>query len=338
MKKVVIVGGGFAGSLIAKKLQSVCAITLIDTKSYFEFTPSILKIVRDPTIAKKIRVQHTKYLKKGTFIEGKVTKITEKNIYIGEKEIAFDFLILAIGWKYKLLKSEIPALNVSDLYQKKLLKKPSQKVLIIGGGAVGVELAAELPPNQVIIADISDHLLARLNRKAGSYAQKYLERKGSKIILGQAIVDYKEKKYVTNTKKKISADYAIACAGFMPHSELVKDFAPASLDSNGFVSVNRYFQLAGKKNIFAVGNISSISNDKSAQNAEKEASLFVSNMRRLLSNNKMKPYVPKERPTLISLGPYDGMLIYKKLLLTGILPVLMKKIVELKTLWRYKYL
>ena len=36
MKKVLIIGGGFAGSIITKKLENKFDVTLIDSKDYFE--------------------------------------------------------------------------------------------------------------------------------------------------------------------------------------------------------------------------------------------------------------------------------------------------------------
>ena len=48
MKNVVIIGGGFAGSVCAKKLEQDFKVTLVDTEDYFEFTPSILRLAVSP--------------------------------------------------------------------------------------------------------------------------------------------------------------------------------------------------------------------------------------------------------------------------------------------------
>ena len=42
MKKLIILGGGFAGAKIAKALENIYDVILIDSKDYFEFTPGIL--------------------------------------------------------------------------------------------------------------------------------------------------------------------------------------------------------------------------------------------------------------------------------------------------------
>ena len=58
MKKLVIIGGGFAGAKIAKALESEFNVTLIDSKDYFEFTPSILRAIIKTKYLKKIQILH----------------------------------------------------------------------------------------------------------------------------------------------------------------------------------------------------------------------------------------------------------------------------------------
>jgi len=48
-RKVVIVGGSFAGLLIARKLQNKFRVTVIDRKEYFEFLPGILRALVMPS-------------------------------------------------------------------------------------------------------------------------------------------------------------------------------------------------------------------------------------------------------------------------------------------------
>src|SRR3989338_10845813 len=100
MKKVVIIGGGFAGSLIAKGLQDSFLTILIDTKDYFEFTPGILRTLVEPEHSIKIQVMHKTYLKKTTFIRGEVSEVTNNSVIIWKKKILFDYLIICSGSTY----------------------------------------------------------------------------------------------------------------------------------------------------------------------------------------------------------------------------------------------
>lgn len=337
MKRIVVIGGGFAGALVAKKIQKSCDLTLIDTKPYFEFTPSILKTVRDPKTIQKIRVPHKKYLTHATIVEGTVTKITATKVYVGKKTIPYDYVVIATGWSYGFIDYAVPAYSINAV-EKNLNKiEKAKKVLLIGGGAVGVELAAELPNKKTIIVDKSKHLLMRLPAKAGAYAKKYLQKKGVKIVHNHAITSHNGI-FVTDKNKEVPADIAFLCTGFLPNSKLLKYFDPKALNAKGFIEVTPSFQLKNHKNIFAVGNITTISQEKSAQNAEREANHLVKNIKKILRGKELQPFIPKEGPMVISLGPYDGLFVYKNLTLTGLFPALLKKIIELKTVWRYKYL
>lgn len=44
--RLVIIGGGFTGCFVAKRLERFYETVLVDAKDYFEFTPSILRVVR----------------------------------------------------------------------------------------------------------------------------------------------------------------------------------------------------------------------------------------------------------------------------------------------------
>ena len=101
-KKVVVIGGGFAGSYIARKLQGKFDLTLIDNKDYFEFTPSILRTIVEPRHACKIQVLHKYYLSKANIVRGEVTKFNDKAAYIGKRRLEYDYLVICSGSKYNM--------------------------------------------------------------------------------------------------------------------------------------------------------------------------------------------------------------------------------------------
>src|SRR3989338_3462411 len=102
MKRVVVLGGGFAGSKIAKKLEKDFDVILIDTKDYFEFTPGILRTIVEPKHIKKIQVLHSHYLHKTNVIVGEVKNIGKDFVKIKRRKISFDYLIICAGSSYNL--------------------------------------------------------------------------------------------------------------------------------------------------------------------------------------------------------------------------------------------
>ncbi len=102
MKRVVIIGGGFAGSYAARKLENEFDVTLIDSKDYFEFTPGILRTIVEPPHAEKIQVLHSRYLKRARIIVGEVKEVAETFVKVNGKKIGFDYLVISSGSRYEL--------------------------------------------------------------------------------------------------------------------------------------------------------------------------------------------------------------------------------------------
>src|SRR3989338_8684688 len=99
-RRIVIIGGGFAGSFAVKQLEKHFAVTLIDEKDYFEFTPSILKTLVHPSSAKSIQVLHRQYLRHAQIVKGSVSRIDEEVVFIAKKKYPFDYLLIASGSRY----------------------------------------------------------------------------------------------------------------------------------------------------------------------------------------------------------------------------------------------
>ncbi len=341
MKKVVIVGGGFTGALTAKKLEKSFDVTLIDTKDYFEFTPGILRTIVSPSHIKKVQVLHNHYLKKADVIRGYVNKIDSKKVYIKDKSITYDYLVIASGSRYSIPIKEaniIIASRASHLREswKNLCK--AKNIVIIGGGLVGVELTGEIldryKNKNITIIHKGDRLIERNHQKTITYADKFLRKKGVKIILNEE-ASYGKNLITTNKGTKIKADLVFICTGVQTNFEFLKQNFAKLLDKKKRLKVNDYLQVEGYENIFAGGDITSINEEKLAQNAERHARLIAKNIKHLENNEELEKYIKKERPIVISLGRFNGVIQYKSLILKGLIPGLAKTIVERVKMMRY---
>ncbi|KAM3345380.1 hypothetical protein P3S68_025089 [Capsicum galapagoense] len=79
-KRVVVIGGGVAGSLTARSLQDEANVTLVDMKEFFEMPWAALRSMCDPSFAKRAVFSHSEYLPRGKVVTSAATDITETEV------------------------------------------------------------------------------------------------------------------------------------------------------------------------------------------------------------------------------------------------------------------
>lgn len=172
-KHVVIVGGGFGGISLAKKLKKADVdITIIDKNNHHLFQPLLYQVAAAALSPGDIAVPIRAILgeRKGLkVLLGKVTSVNKKEKFVSLEsgsQINFDYLILAPGAQYNYFgndnwKQHAPGLKtVGDALQIRerillsleraeqledpKLREPYLTFVVIGGGPTGVEMAGAI--------------------------------------------------------------------------------------------------------------------------------------------------------------------------------------------------
>ncbi|HLC62969.1 MAG TPA: FAD-dependent oxidoreductase [Candidatus Nanoarchaeia archaeon] len=339
MKKVVVIGGGFAGSYAARELQNGFEVTLIDTKDYFEFTPSVLRCLVEPEHLCKIQAMHKEYFK-GELIVGKVSEVFLDYVVVNGGKIEYDYLVICSGSKYNApFKEEVAiAGRGAEIVKYAGQLEKAEKILIIGGGIVGVELAGEIldkyPGKKITIVHSHRRLMQRCSEKSSRYAEKYLLGKGVEIVFNDRVVKGVKGDYTTEKKNKIFANMAFLCTGIKANSGLLKRFN--GVYDKEFVRVNEHLQLFGYEKIFVGGDVNNIIEEKTAQNAEEHGKVIVENIRRLDSGKPLVDYKNKRRVMVVSLGKRNGIFMYGNIVLTGRVIGRLKDYIERREMGKYR--
>ncbi len=338
MKKIAIIGGGFAGSFAAGKLEKNFEVTLIDTKNYFEFTPGVLRTIVEPEYIKKLQVMHEQYLKRANVIVGRVKEVSKNFVKVNGKNIRFDYLIISSGSFYHTpfkdqkvvitTRAEKLRKHYRDLFNAK-------KVLIIGGGPVGVELAGEIlwkygNEKEITIVHSKEKLLERNSDRAIKYAENYLKNRGVKTICNEKVVEIKPKFCLTDKKTIVGYDIAFLCTGITPHFKFMKRYFSDKLNERNQIKVNEYLQVEGEKNIFSAGDVNNIAQEKTAQNAEAQAKTVVQNILALENKKNMRIFESKITSQVISLGKNYGIYTNGRITVGGFFPGKLKGFIEWK--------
>lgn len=334
MMDLVILGGGFCGINVARRLekQENIEVTLIDKKSFFEYTPSILKVVFNPRYRREISVPFNRVLDETRIITNRVDRVTPHHIEVNGKKISFDYLVISTGIKYPIFlenkKNVFTLSSLSDALKVYEALHTAENVLVVGGGLIGTEIASEIvtkyPEKNVIVVHSKERLIERNPSSASVYAKRFLEDRGAKIIFGEKVVENRDGSYVTSEGRILAADTGIWSAGISWNPMFLENFESSVFSARGALEVDRFLRLKGYSNIFVGGDITGIDEEKNARNAKRHGEIIAKNLKRSVSNVSLIPYVSEEGPVIISLGDKKGIVVFGDRVFTGYLPGLFK--------------
>jgi NADH:ubiquinone reductase (H+-translocating) len=171
-KRVVIIGGGFAGLTIAQKLANTAyQVILLDKNNYHQFQPLFYQVAMAGLEPSSIVFPFRKVFQKATNVLFRVAeflevKPSEQVVETDKGRLKYDFLIVSVGadtnyyGNEKIMNNTIPMKSVSEaLYLRNAILEDYEKALItndpaeleglmdivvVGGGATGVEVAGAL--------------------------------------------------------------------------------------------------------------------------------------------------------------------------------------------------
>ncbi len=179
--------------------------------------------------------------------------------------IAYDKLILATGTRPRALPNIEEAKNnifylrtKSDVDKIKKHHRPHSKMLIIGAGYIGLEIAAAAAAQQtqVTIVEAADRVLARVTSPVLSeFYQKLHRDNGVDILLSTQVKGFISDDNGTKVildNKTVEFDIAIVGIGVLPNSELASD---ANLACDDGITVDQYTRTEDP-DIYAIGDCS----------------------------------------------------------------------------------
>ena len=158
------------------------------------------------------------------------------------------------------------------------LKKVPQKMLIIGGGYIGLELGSVWSRlgSEVHVVELLDHITPGMDREISNEFLKILKKQGINFHLNTKVEKIIKKRdglvvEIKNKEKKISkldCDKILVSVGRKPYTKnLNLEEIGIKLDEKKRIIVNKKFQ-TNKKNIYAIGDV--ISGPMLAHKAEEE--------------------------------------------------------------------
>ncbi len=269
--KVLIIGNGIAGNETAfklRKLNSDIEITIISAEKYPEYDPCSLPYYIGGDISRKIVFRKKLYDYKinniNLVLDNEVTSIDTKakNVTtVNGKNVLYDKLVLAYGGGVFVppikgigLKGVFCCKKLSDA--EKIIEHKGKKAVVVGSGAIGVEVAEALKKKgyDVVIIELLDRILPTMfDEYIAKKLEKALINYGINVLVNEKVeevIGISEVTGIKTDKREIKCDTVIFATGVVIDKTLARS---ANINTNKGIIVNNYLK-TNIKDIYACGD------------------------------------------------------------------------------------
>ena len=367
-KRVVIVGGGFGGLKLANKLcNSGFQVVLVDRNNYHQFLPMIYEVASAGLEPSSIAFPFRKIFQKRKdfyFRWADVTGVNAKENLIETSigKLKYDYLVIASGTETNyfgnqniedvalpmktveeamsmrniLLANLERSLTTADLKERQAL----QNIVIVGGGATGVEVSGALSEMKrfvipkdypemevhkvnIYLIEATPKLLSAMSPQASANAEKFLRGMGVNVMLNTLVQDYREGKVILDNGMDIPTRNFIWVSGVTGTS--FDNIGPELLGRGRRIKVDEHNKVIGLDNVFAIGDVSIMTAEKDypnghpqlAQVAIQQGDLLASNLKNMEKGKKLKPFHYRNLGSLATVGRNKAVADFNQLKMHG---------------------
>jgi NADH dehydrogenase FAD-containing subunit len=322
-KNIVVLGAGPAGvkfnEVIAKKFKDAY-ITVIEKQEEVQYNIAMPRALVDKEFASKSFIKLDNMVKNGKVIHGTVTGVSSNQVTLQNGEtVPFDYLVIATGSRYDGIFKNQTTTKAEGLalihdYIGKI--NAAQKIVLVGGGSAGIEVAGEIketyPQKEVIIVHSQSKLLTDVY--ADDVRDRFLEKlkaKNVKVVFNEKVNNlesWREGPHVLETAsgKKIESDLTINCAGrLIPNTSFLTELN--ILNENKEVKVRKTLQVDRYDHIFAMGDVAATGASKTVINLDSMAATIADNILAIEKKAALKEFSPMTKPLILAtVGRKDG--------------------------------
>ena len=323
-RSVVVLGGGYGGINVAKALDDIADVTLVDPTEAFVHNVAGWRALVEPEWLDRIFLPYERLLANGRFVRDRAVAIDGRRVTLASGDVLEpDYLVLATGSSYPFpAKTEEPDVasaraRVRAAHEALLA---ADRALIVGAGPAGLELAGEIkaffPDKHVILADAADDILTGpYDQPLRDELRRQLDAMGVELRLGSALRDLPSAPPATlaavlistEDGEELTADIWFRAFGVRPHSDYLDGGSLGDRrDERGYVRVDDQLRVVGETDVFAVGDVGDADRDM-AGIASRQAGLVAANLRALITGEG-EPQTYDTFPPMIAipLGPEGG--------------------------------
>ena len=327
-KRVVIVGGGLGGLRLAEDLYgSGMQVVLIDKNNFHQFPPLIYQIASAGIDPSSISFPFRQIFRKRKdfyfrMAEARMVDTEKKILQTSIGKIDYDYLVLAAGATTNFFGNKnieewaIPMKTVPEAmglrnallsnFERALTCATEEErqellnVVIVGGGATGVEIAGALAEMRryvipydypdmdsslmhIYLIEAGDRLLAGLSQESSQKAYEFLKSMGVDIQFGKMVTDYRDHKVVMKDGTEIPTRTFLWVSGIRANA--MPGIDESHLGRGFRFKVDEFNRIPGVEDVFAIGDQCLQTSDAAYPNGHPQVAQVAIQQAKNLANN-----------------------------------------------------
>jgi NADH dehydrogenase len=351
-KHIIVIGAGFAGLKVARDLNNYSAyrLTLIDKNNFHQFQPLFYQVAVANLDASNVSFPLRNIFEKSTNVRIRVESVTKINpssntIDTETGTLTYDYLIIATGAKTNYfgnatlehftfpMKSTWDALQIRNTllqrFEHAVLANSGSttaglSIIIVGGGATGVELSGALAEMKIdslpfeypdlnfekmsiYLIEGSKNLLNNMSAASSKMARVYLESLGVTIRTETYVKQYDGKHVLLQDGTTIESTFVIWAAGIT--GSMPEGISDTLITKSNQIMTDHYNRMIGNPNVFVVGDIASIPSVEHPKGYPQLASIAIDqaknvadNFKRMATGKSIRPYEYKNKGSMATVG------------------------------------
>ena len=330
-KRVVIVGGGLGGLRLAEDLYgSGMQVVLIDKNNFHQFPPLIYQIASAGIDPSSISFPFRQIFRKRKdfyfrMAEARMVDTEKKILQTSIGKIDYDYLVLAAGATTNFFGNKnieewaIPMKTVPEAmglrnallsnFERALTCATEEErqellnVVIVGGGATGVEIAGALAEMRryvipydypdmdsslmhIYLIEAGDRLLAGLSQESSQKAYEFLKSMGVDIQFGKMVTDYRDHKVVMKDGTEIPTRTFLWVSGIRANA--MPGIDESHLGRGFRFKVDELNRIQGIEDVFVIGDQCLQTSDAAYPNGHPQvAQVAIQQAKNLAKNLKL---------------------------------------------------
>lgn len=321
--RVAIIGGGYAGFELAKRLDPHVDVTLIEAREAFVHNVGAPRSVVEPGLIKRIVFPYDRLLKNGRVVRERVQTADAGGAVLGDgSRVDADAVVVATGSGYAAPfkpQGDSSAEFMANLRATSAQVAAAQRVVIVGAGAVGVELAGEIkavhPDKAVALVSNQSQLFPMYRCELHARLVEQLIALGVELHLGQvatglARTDQPYEGEIALTDGTRLAGLIVPAIGARVAESPAHILPGVDRQANGQLAVDPWLRPSSLTNVFAIGDLAATGEGMTVVSASRHAPWLAGTIRKLAAGKPLESlpaYKPwKVPPILLPLGPNKG--------------------------------